>query len=108
MTVKSSHAYAERIREASRLAIALVLGIAPTHRSLAEEAADWHRYHVESDVAAAPGLVCSTLSDLEGFRRWFPGLREWRLLDPARRDPEVGPVPVYGRQHGFGPIQDRD
>ena len=52
--------------------------------------------------------VCSTLSDLEGFPRWFPGLREWRLLDPKRRDPEAGPVPVYGRQHGFGPIRDRD
>ncbi len=129
MTTKRSHAHAERIREARRLGVGLGLGLgvglgmrlgmtlalawAPAGIAVGQEPADrepgdWQRHHVEGDVAATPEAVCSTLSDLEAFPRWFPGIREWRLLDPERRDPREGPVPVYGRQHGFGPVRDRD
>ena len=82
--------------------------MAPAASSDSHSTATWKHREVEDTIEAPPRVVCRTLADLEGFARWFPGVSEWRLLDPARRDPSQGPVPVYGRQQGFGPIRDRD
>ena len=47
--------------------------------------------------------VSDVLLDLDGFQRWFPALREWRVLSRGRRK-----ALVYGRQELPWPLRDRD
>ncbi len=54
-------------------------------------------------VEAPLPLVRDVLLDLERFGRWFPQLREWRVLE------RLGVVTrVYGRQTFPWPVKDRD
>jgi len=47
--------------------------------------------------------VSDVLLDLDGFRGWFPALREWRVLSRGK-----GTALVYGRQELPWPLRDRD
>lgn len=106
MTAKTIHAYPDRIREAKALVMGLALWLSSSSGAASE--AEWITHSVEGEIAASVQDVCEVLRDLESFPRWFPGLDEWRLLDPERSDPAITAVPVYGRQLGFGPFADRD
>lgn len=103
MSDSSAHAYAERIREAALSSITLLLlSAAPAGAGEpADEAAV--RIRVTGVVEAPLHEVRAVLHDLEGFGRWFPRLREWRVLERA-----AGGARVYGRQTFPWPVKDRD
>ncbi len=47
--------------------------------------------------------MSDVLLDLDGFQRWFPALREWRVLSRGKEN-----AVVYGRQALPWPLRDRD
>ena len=54
-------------------------------------------------IEASFDEVRGVLLDLEGFGRWFPRLREWRVLEH-----DGTAARVYGRQDFPWPVSDRD
>jgi uncharacterized protein YndB with AHSA1/START domain len=92
------------------LAAAVGLAIAPANPASTEVASDVDERNataldieVEGKIAHPLGAVSAVLLDLDGFQRWFPALRDWRVLS---RGKEI--AVVYGRQELPWPLRDRD
>jgi uncharacterized protein YndB with AHSA1/START domain len=60
---------------------------------------------VEGYLQAPYALVRDVLLDLEGFGRWFPAMKDWRVLSRSETEPTAL---AYGRQWLPWPVAHRD
>ena len=92
------------------IACAVCLAIGPADPAASDVASEVERgeataldIKVEGEIAHPLRDVSDVLLDLDGFLRWFPALREWRVLSRGKEN-----TLVYGRQMLPWPLHDRD